>query len=100
MKKKHWPITISVLLPGIEDPLKLEVETTMKIKQLKQIIKEKSGMEVPLDKIQLQVEGGSILKKATVSLDEAEIKEGSSINVEVIEKINTSAAKEKKASKE
>jgi hypothetical protein len=42
---------------------------------LKQLIKDKTQLGVSVDRIQLQIEGGEILKKNAAYLDEAGIKD-------------------------
>lgn len=64
----------------------------MKVKQLKEIIKEKAPAAAELagivaERLILQVEGGEILKKNTAMLDESGLKDKSSIIVTISDKI-------------
>ena len=101
MKKKHWPVHIEVQFPGIEEPLKLSLQSSIRVKQLKQLIKEKANAEHNPDQYQLQVEGGEVLKKSQITLDDCGIKDGQTIQVEILDKaIPSSATRIKKPSKE
>lgn len=44
-KKKHYPISLSVEFPGQEDQFKIQPNSSFKVKQLKQLIKEKAGAD-------------------------------------------------------
>ena len=69
----------------------------MKIKNLKTLIHEKVGSEdMPVDRMQLQVEGGEILHKNIKSLDDYEVKTGSNLVLEIVDKVNTSTPRERK----
>lgn len=62
-KKKHYQLNINVSLPGVEEPLTIPMNSSLKIRNLKQLIKEKGNLDVSLDQIQCQVEGGDMLRK-------------------------------------
>lgn len=51
-KKKHYPLNINVSLPGVEEPLTIPMNSSLKIRNLKQLIKEKGNLDVSLDQIQ------------------------------------------------
>lgn len=52
-RRKHWPLNVNVQLPKTEEALKLETNTQLKVKQLKELIKEKTIAlaEVNVDRI-------------------------------------------------
>lgn len=58
--------------------------------------------ELNLDSMQLQIEGGEVLKKNPATLDECGLKDNQTILVEIVEKPSASsgASKAKKAAKE
>jgi hypothetical protein len=76
LKKKHWALTLSVQYPGIDQPFEVQVQSSLKLKQLKQVIKEKVNQDVNIDQMQLRIEGGDILKKTQTTLDDMNIKDG------------------------
>lgn len=41
-KKKHYPMNLSIEFPGKEEHLKIQPNSSIKVKQLKQLIKEKA----------------------------------------------------------
>jgi len=45
VRKKHWPLNFYVQLPNIADPVKIETNTGLKVKNLKDLIKNKSPKE-------------------------------------------------------
>lgn len=97
-RRKHWPIKIPVTLPGVEEPLVVETNTSLKVKNLKELIKEKAPSvlkEVPIDRIQLQIEAGAILKKNSSFLEDSGIKDRSSLTVTILDKAQ-SAPREKR----
>jgi len=51
---------------------------------------------MPADRMQLQVEGGEILHKSIKSLDEYDVKTGSNIVLEMLDKPNTPTPRERK----
>lgn len=52
-KKKHWSFNIEVQIPGKEEGLKFEIESSMKVKRLKEIIYEKIGGDIKPDRFKL-----------------------------------------------
>jgi hypothetical protein len=64
-RRKQWPLVCNILLPKTEDTLKIETHNQVKVKYLKELIKEKSPSlsDINLDRIQLHIEGGEALKK-------------------------------------
>ncbi|CDW77178.1 UNKNOWN [Stylonychia lemnae] len=101
LKKKHYPLTFLVQYPGIDEPLSIQVQNSIRIKQLKQLIKEKAGSDVNVDQMQLQEEGGDIVRKSQISIEDLAIKDGATILVEILDKIQTSSApRNKKPAKE
>ena len=98
LRKKHWPLNINIHIPGRPDPLNLEVGSAMKIKNLKGLIHEKigGGDEMPIERMQLQVEGGEILNKNTKSLDDYDVKDGSNVILEILDKANAPTPRERK----
>ena len=50
--------------------------------------------------MQLQVEGGAVLAKNGSGLDEYDVRDGSQITVEMVEKVNTSTPRERKPKEE
>jgi len=96
-RKKHWPLTINVHVPGRAEPLNLDVGSTMRVKNLKQLIHEKLGSEdMPVERMQLQIEGGEILSKNIKPLDEYDIKDGSNLVLEILDKANAPTPRERK----
>jgi hypothetical protein len=90
-------LNLLVHIPGQADPINLEVASTMKIKNLKTLIHEKVGsQDMPVDRMQLQVEGGEILHKNIKSLDDYEVKTGSNLVLEIVDKVNTPTPRERK----
>lgn len=51
-KKKHYPLNINIALPGVEEPLTIQMNSSLKIRNLKQSIKEKANLDVSLDQLQ------------------------------------------------
>ena len=69
----------------------------MKVKNLKQVIFEKINSEdMPVERMQLQIEGGEILHKNMKALDEYDIKNDSNIILEIVDKVNTPTSRERK----
>jgi hypothetical protein len=64
-RRKHWPLVCNIQLPKAEDSLRIETNTQIKVKQLKELIKEKtpSLSDINIDRILLHIEGGDALKK-------------------------------------
>ena len=87
-RRKHWPLNVNVQLPNVEEAIKLETNTQLKVKQLKEYIKEKAPAlaDVNVDRIQLQIEGGEVLKKNTAQIDDAGVKDNCTIIVTILEK--------------
>ena len=75
-RKKHCPLKFSVQVPGQEAPIELELSSSTKIKNVKQIVSGQLGNDLHVDLIQLALEGGEILKKNGNSLDNYGIKNG------------------------
>ena len=64
----------------------------MKVKGLKELIKEKAPADAELanivaDRLVLQIEGGDVLKKGAAMLDEAGLKDRSAIIVTIRDKV-------------
>lgn len=79
-RKKHWPLTLKVQLPKIDDPITIATNTQIKVKQLRELIKEKAPKEaelgeVPPERLMLQIEGGDVLKKGSAMLEEVNIRD-------------------------
>lgn len=85
-----------IQMPGLEEPIKVETNTLLRVKQLKQLIKEKSQLGISVDRIQLQVEGGEVLKKNAAYLDEAGIRDNQLLILEIVDKANVSSANKQK----
>jgi hypothetical protein len=49
--RKHWPLNLTVQLPNVEEPMKIETNSQLRVKQLKQLIKEKAQMNVSVERI-------------------------------------------------
>lgn len=98
MRKKHWPLNINVTIPGQNDPLKLEVASTMRVKNLKRLIydtvENKEGL--PLERIQLAVDGGEVLLNGMKGLDEYNLKDGNTLTIEILDKSNVPTPRERK----
>lgn len=92
VKKKHWPLNFTVGLPGDpEKELKIEANSSLKLKQLKLLVKERGKIDVGEDRIQLRIEGGDILKKQTLDLEQLGLKDNQHIVVEILDKVDTAA---------
>jgi len=90
-----------VQYPGIEEPFEIETQSSVRVKQLKQLIKEKANSDVNVDQLQLRVEGGDVLRKSQITLDDCNLKDKAIIIVEIVDKIQTSSAnRSKKPAKE
>lgn len=79
-RKKHWPLTLKVQLPKMDDLINISTNTQIKVKQLRELIREKAPKEaeigeVPPERLVLQIEGGEVLKKGSAMLDEINIKD-------------------------
>jgi hypothetical protein len=51
---------------------------------------------MPVERMQLQVEGGEVLVKNNKGLDEYDVKDGSNIVVEILDKANAPTPRERK----
>ncbi len=79
-------------LPGVEEPLLVETNTSLKVKNLKELIKEKVPhilKDVPTERIQLQIDGGAVLKKNTSFLEDSGIKDRSALILTILDKAQT-----------
>lgn len=108
-RRKHWPLNVNVQLPKTDEVLKLETNTQLKVKQLKELIKQRAPAQLEnianIERIQLQIEGGEILKKSTAQIDDAGVKDNCTIIVTILEKgaggaSSTQANRERKAAKD
>ena len=57
-------MTVSISIPNQEQKLKLEVQSSLKIKRLKEQIYEKIGGYYKADRMKLSIEDGEILDKS------------------------------------
>lgn len=78
--------------------MKLEVSTSMKVKNLRKLIYDTAEQkeDIPVDRMQLQVEGGDILQNGMKALEEYNLKDGSNIMVEILDKANAPTPRERK----
>ncbi len=90
----------------MEDLITISTNTQFKVKQLKELIKEKAPStadlsEIPPERLQLQIEGGDVLKKSTAMLDEVGLKDNQVLIVTISDKSGASqASRERKAKEE
>lgn len=49
LKKKHWTMMLTVQFPGIEEPVEIETQSSVRVKQLKQLIKERVNSDLSAD---------------------------------------------------
>ena len=75
-KKKHWTHNILIEVPNQPEPLKLEVDNTLKVKRLRELIFDKIGGDIKPDRFKLQIEGGEVLQKSQKQLGDFDINEG------------------------
>jgi len=77
-------------MPNSDEQFSIDTNTSLKVKHLKDLIKEKinhpSIADVSVDRIQLQIEGGDYLKKNSALLDDAGIRNHSNLLVSVSDK--------------
>jgi hypothetical protein len=94
----------------VEEPIQLETHTNIKVKALKELIKERAPIEsgltlVAAERLVVQIEGGDILKKSSLFLEDAGIKKDCNLIVTVSDKPvrssdQAAAAKERRALKD
>jgi len=77
----------------------VQAQSSLRLKQLKQVIKEKVESDVNVDQMQLRIEGGEILRKTQITIDDLNLRDGSVVVVDILDKI-PGAAKSKKPAKE
>lgn len=72
--------------------------STTKVKNLKKLIFDKAENKegLPLERMQLAVEGGNILQNGIKGLDEYNLKDGNTITIEILDKANASTPRERK----
>lgn len=75
-------------LPNHDDPIKVETNTSIKVKSLKEIIKDRthSLKDIAAERLLLTLDGVGLLKKTSALLDDVGIKEGSHISVTISDK--------------
>jgi hypothetical protein len=77
-------------IPGYEAAIKIETNTALKVKNLKEIIKQRGAdfglKDITADRLQLQIEGGNILKKNTAVLEDLGFKDRTHLVVTILEK--------------
>lgn len=78
-------------LPNFDEPIKIETNTSLKVKNLKDLIKERGAdhhglKDISADRLQLQIEGGAVLKKNSALLDDAGIRDRTNLIVSILEK--------------
>jgi hypothetical protein len=78
---KHNPMTVNVIVPNVEEPVKIETNSQDKVKSLKQLIKTKASLKESIERIQLQIEGGEVLSKNAVYVEETGIKDNTTLVV-------------------
>lgn len=101
LKKKHWTLNLTVQYPGVEEPIDIETQSSVRVKQLKQLIKERVNSDINPDQLQLRIEGGDVLKKSQATLDDCNIKDKAVVVVEILDKIQASSSnRAKKPAKE
>lgn len=89
-RRKHWPIICTVTLPNSDEVLRIETNTSLKVKDLKTLIKSKSNPaelsdEITIDRIQLQIDGGPVLKKNSSLLEDAGVKNNTNLLLSIVE---------------
>ena len=53
VRRKHFPLNLTVQLPNVDEPIHIETNTSLKIKQLKELIKVKSPIEAQLAEVSI-----------------------------------------------
>ncbi len=94
-------------LPKVEEPISITTNTQVKVKLLKEIIKEKAPKdselsEIAPDRLSLQIEGGDVLKKGSATLEEVGLRENNVILVSISDKSGSAsqATRDRKAKEE
>lgn len=88
-RRKHWPLILFVHLPNIDDPIKVETNTSLKVKGLKELIKEKAHnvlKDIVADRLLLTLDGVGLLKKTSAILEDVGIKDNSHISIAISDK--------------
>ena len=89
LKKKHWSLLLRINFPGVENPIDIETQSSVRVKQLKQLIKENAKSDLSVDQMQLRIEGGDVLRKSQATLDDCNLKDNTVILVEIVDKVQT-----------
>jgi hypothetical protein len=52
-RRKHWPLNVEVQIPNRPENIKMEVQSSIKVKRFKDQISDKIGGEVKSDRMKL-----------------------------------------------
>lgn len=89
-RRKHFALSISIQMPDSDVTFNIATNTSVKVKQLKELILQKISFPalvgVSVEQMQLQIQGGDYLKKNSALLDDAGVKERSHLIVSVLDK--------------